>query len=98
MGDNKFGLSKEVYEKIKKITNKYNNQKFKLFGSRSKGTYKPYSDIDIAIIGNVTKKEKFDILNEFDLLDIPYTVDLVFVNEIKKEELLNSIEKEGVEF
>ena len=44
-----FGLSKEVYEKIRKIVIKYDKYEFKIFGSRAKNTYKTTSDIDIAI-------------------------------------------------
>jgi predicted nucleotidyltransferase len=76
---------------------KYNNYIFKIFGSRARGDFKNYSDIDIAVIGKVSKEDKFKILNEFDVLDLPYTVDIVFTENIQKIELLNSIEKEGVE-
>ena len=36
------------------------------------------------------------IRNEFDKLDIPYTIDLVFVNKGIRKELEESIKKEGV--
>lgn len=47
--DYNIGLSKELIEKIKGITKKFENYKFYVFGSRAKGTYKNNSDIDIAI-------------------------------------------------
>lgn len=98
MDETKFGLSEAVYTKIKDIVIRYPAYKFKLFGSRSRGNYKPSSDIDIAIFGELKNEDKYAILNDIDLLDIPYTVDIVFVNEITKEELLESITKEGVDF
>ena len=52
----KFGLSDDIYEKIKKIADKYNKYKFKIFGSRARGDYRSNSDIDIAIEGNIDKK------------------------------------------
>ena len=92
----KFGLSEEIYIKLKEIVNKYNNYKFKIFGSRARGDYKNNSDIDIAIKGNIDRKEKFNILDDFDKLDIPYTMDIVFIQDINKKEFLESIIKEGV--
>ena len=92
----KFGLSEDIYIKILNIVKKY-EYNFKIFGSRAKGNFKNFSDIDIAIFENVVEKDEFKIRNEFDLLDIPYTIDLVFVNCDTKKELLNSIIKEGVD-
>ena len=92
----RFGLSDEVYEKIKEIANKNNKYEFKIFGSRAKNTYKETSDIDIAVFENVNTEDKYDIMNEFDLLDIVYKIDLVFVNEKTKKELLENIKKDGV--
>jgi len=92
----KFGLSDEIYNKIINIVKKY-DYTFKIFGSRARGDYKYYSDIDIAVYGNVTEENKFNIQNDFDKIDMPYTVDIVFVQDIKKEEFLNSINRDGVE-
>lgn len=92
----RYGLSEEIYIQIKKITNKYSKYQFKIFGSRARGDYKKNSDIDIAIFGDIKDEEEYKILNEFDLLDIPYTFDIVFVKKINKEEFINSILKEGV--
>ena len=84
------------YEKIKKIADKYNKYKFKIFGSRARGDYRSNSDIDIAIEGNIDKKDKFNIVNEFDMIDMVYTMDIVFIEDITKKEFLDSILKEGI--
>ena len=76
----KFGLSDDIYEKIKKIADKYNKYKFKIFGSRARGDY----------------KDKFNIVNEFDMIDMVYTMDIVFIEDITKKEFLDSILKEGI--
>lgn len=94
----KFGLSKEVYDEIKRIIEKNSKYKFKLFGSRAKGTYKNNSDIDIAVFENVEKEDEFKIRNEIDELDIIYKIDLVFVCNKTRKELLESIKTEGVDF
>ena len=92
----KYGLSDEIYLKLKEIINKYSKYKFKLFGSRARGNFKKESDIDLCIEGNMTEQEKIEILNDFDLLDIPYIIDIVFYEEITKEELKKSIERDGI--
>ena len=94
----KYGLSDEIYNKIKDILNKYNNYEFKIFGSRARGDYKLNSDIDIVVTGNVEEKEQFNIKNEFDILDIPYTIDLIFMQDIIKEELIESIKREAIKY
>ena len=94
----KYGLSDENYLKIKIVINKFPKYKFKIFGSRARGDYKYNSDIDIAVLGNVTENDEFLILNELDLIDMAYTIDIVFVKKIKKQSLIDSILKEGVDF
>ena len=71
------------YQKIKKVVNKYPKYEFIVFGSRARGDYKNGSDLDIAIKGDVDEKEQYNILNSFDLLDIPYMLDVVFINKIQ---------------
>lgn len=90
-----FGLREEICKKILEISKKYNCQ-FVIFGSRARGDYRNNSDIDIAILGDVSLEEKYKIRDEFDKIDMEYTVDIVFVDEIKKEELIKNIKKEGV--
>ena len=94
----KYGLSDENYLKIKIVINKFPKYKFKIFGSRARGDYKYNSDIDIAVLGNVTENDEFLILNELDLIDMAYTIDIVFVKKIEKQSLIDSILKEGVDF
>lgn len=93
-----YGLTQETYNKIKELINKYSQYTFKIFGSRARGDYKKGSDIDIAVIDDVDDKTKFNIMNDFDLLDIPYMVDLVFIQDVTKEEFLKSIKRDGVNF
>ena len=94
----KFGISDEVYKNIKKVVENNPSYKFKIFGSRAKGNYKTNSDIDIAVFENVSQKDEFKIRNELDKLDIIYKIDLVFVNNKTKKELLESITNEGEDF
>lgn len=90
-----FGLTEPTYNKIRYLVQKYNKYTFKIFGSRARGDYKKGSDIDIAVEGCTDNKDKFSIMNDFDLIDIPYQIDLVFIDDIKKQEFLKSIERDG---
>lgn len=92
-----YGIREEIYEKIINISKKYNNYAFLLFGSRARGDYKKNSDIDIAICGNVSKEDEAGIKNEFDMIDMEYMVDLIFLKNVKNDELLKNIKNEGVE-
>lgn len=94
----KHGLSKETYEKIKNLID--NNKKYKivLFGSRARGDYKESSDIDLAVLTNITREEQYKLINEIDLLDIVYKVDIVFVDKDTRIELVQSIKRDGVDF
>ena len=94
----KFGLSEEIYIKIKNVLKKFSQYKFKIFGSRARGDYKNNSDIDLAVFGEINQNDEFLILNELDLIDMPYTIDVVFINKIDKQSLIDSILKEGVDF
>ena len=94
----KFGLSEEIYIKIKNVLNKFTQYNFKIFGSRARGDYKNNSDIDLAVFGEINQNDEFLILNELDLIDMPYTIDVVFMKKIDKQSLIDSILKEGVDF
>ena len=94
----KFGLSKDVYEKIKKVIDENKKYKIVLFGSRARGDYKETSDIDLAVLNEISREEQYKIMNEIDLLDIIYKVDIVFVDSNTKKELIESIKRDGVEF
>ena len=80
----RYGLTVQTYEKILELVKKYDEFDFILFGSRARGDYKLRSDIDIAISGNISEKDKFHILDDFDLLEIPYRIDLVFIQDLSK--------------
>jgi len=93
----KYGLKEEVYNKILSIAKENKQYKFILFGSRARGNYKKESDIDIAIKGNIMTDDKYRIINEFDLINTIHKIDLVFIDEFTKKELVESINNEGVE-
>ena len=93
-----YGLTERSYQKIKEVINKYSDYEFIVFGSRARGDYKNGSDLDLAVKGEIDEKKYYAILNSFDLLDIPYMIDIVFICKVKKKELLDAIQRDGVKF
>ena len=81
---------------IKKFLSHYPQIKeVKIFGSRAKGNYKPSSDIDLALFGNIDDKLLRHIASELDELPTPYQFDVLNYNDIDNENLKNNIDKFG---
>ncbi len=91
-----YGLPNKTIDEIKRITSKYNIT-FIIFGSRARGDFKKNSDIDIAVKEHLEKKQKYEIMNDFDLIDTVYKIDLVFMQDIQNNQFLETIRKEGKE-
>ena len=94
----KFGLDDKVIDKLNNIFKNYNIQKVIIFGSRAKGNYKPYSDIDLAFIGDIDFDTKLEILEKIDDLLLPYKVDFIDFDKIKNINLKNHIKRVGKVF
>lgn len=68
-----------------------------LFGSRAKGCYKPFSDIDIALTGdNLSFNDLLCLNDEIDDLLLPYEFDFCIYKNLKSEELKGHIQKKGI--
>lgn len=82
----KFGLEEKYIkflENILKENIKDDSAKFYIFGSRSKGNFAQYSDIDIAIKSDMLSDEiKTKIELEFENSTLPYEVDIIDLNDI----------------
>ena len=69
-----------------------------LFGSRAKGTFKPGSDVDIALKGPALKlKDILALQNLLDDFDQPYIFDLILYHTITEPSLISHIERTGIE-
>ena len=97
----KFGLQPEVIEKINTVFEKYSFiDQVIIYGSRAKGSFKPGSDIDLTLQcgQSVDLSFLFKIENDLDNLLLPYKIDLSFYNLLDNKNLLDHIERIGVEF
>ncbi len=68
-----------------------------LYGSRAKGTFKPFSDVDIALMGNnLLQRDITHLLNKIHNSNFPYQVDLVLFKSLKNQDLIDHIQRVGV--
>ncbi|MCL1883066.1 MAG: nucleotidyltransferase domain-containing protein [Defluviitaleaceae bacterium] len=67
-----------------------------IFGSRAKGNFRNYSDIDIAIYGEVDSTDAEYIITELDELPTAYTFDVTAFDAIKNPALQVHIKRVGV--
>ena len=74
----KYGLSKDVLEKINLIFSQYKKVSAAvLYGSRAKGTFHAGSDIDLALLGeDLTFRDVLKLKVLLEELNLPYEVDL----------------------
>jgi len=92
-----YGLSELQYGQIVNVfANNKDVDKVILYGSRAKGTQKPYSDIDITILGdnlNLSVLQKIEI--ELDDLLLPYKFEVSLYNSIDNNDLVEHIKRVG---
>ena len=100
MKNNKYGLSEKHQKIIQNIFSAYPQiQKKILFGSRAKGNYKKYSDIDFAIDGkNLSFSLLSDIKDDFTESLLPYFVDIVLLPKLSSQNLKKHIQEYGISF
>lgn len=69
-----------------------------LFGSRAKGTSKPFSDVDIALVGKeVSLDDLLDLQNQQEDLLLPYEFDFCLYDRLQSPALRSHIDRCGVE-
>jgi predicted nucleotidyltransferase len=68
----------------------------RLFGSRAKGTHKPESDVDLALLGNISALKAEAIAAELDELPLPYHFDVMPFDLIQFQPLREHIERVGI--
>lgn len=93
-----YGLSDSQLEQIIEVfKNQTEIERVVLYGSRAKGNFKDYSDIDITLFGNeLTLSNQQKIKIELDDLFLPYKFDVSLYVTIENEELLKHIKRVGV--
>lgn len=92
-----YGLTPNDLKMILSVFKKYPDIKqVFIFGSRAMGNFKPGSDIDIAVKGNVSEEIISLISIELnERLPLPYKFDVLVYSLIENEELKKHIDEYG---
>ena len=78
-------VDKEDYKIIDDILKKY-PYSFYVYGSRSTGKQQKFSDLDLCVIDEtITQSQIFDLKDEFEESDLPFTVDVTLWSEMSKD-------------
>lgn len=96
----KFGLKEGIIDSIVNIIKQYKEiERASIFGSRARGDYKPTSDIDIVLYGDLlTNTINTKVFLGIEELYIPFKIDLINFNTLsEKNKLKQNIEKEGID-
>jgi predicted nucleotidyltransferase len=94
-----YGLEDITLQKIKSVFSNFPQiEQAILYGSRAKGNFRPGSDIDITLKGDgLTLAVMNEIGLRLDDLLLPYFIDLSVYSHIKEADLLEHIERVGIE-
>jgi len=92
------GLTSKTLAQISGVLFAFSHvEKALLFGSRAKGTHKPGSDIDLALMGaNLDWETRAQISGALDDLPVPYRFSLILLNERTDPEVAAHIRRVGI--
>lgn len=97
----RYGLEEQTIIKIQSIFSQFQEiEKVILYGSRAKGNFKSSSDIDLTVVSknSISLNDFYDIKNQLDELNLPFTFDVSLWNEIENNDLREHIERVGIVF
>lgn len=93
------GLREVDREQIFAVLQQFSNiESAYLFGSRVMGNFKPHSDIDLAIVGEITEQQLGSIAGELEELPLPYKFDVIDLRKVELPALREHVAKRGREF
>ena len=96
MLNSNLGLKSNEIEKIQMVfANHAEIEKVIVYGSRAKGNHRPYSDIDLSLVGNIDLTLQNKIELELDDLLLPYKFDVSIFYKIENKELIEHINRIG---
>lgn len=96
----KFGLREKVIEQINSVFAKFPQvEEVVIYGSRAKGNYKKGSDIDLSLKGvDINLSLMHTIELGIDDLLLPYTFDISIFKQISNPDIIEHINRVGLEF
>ena len=71
-------------------------EKVVLYGSRAKGTNKPFSDVDITLVGDrLTQDDLTDVMYRLSESSLPYFCDVSLFSHLSNPALIDHIQRRG---
>ena len=90
MEDNELQLLRSTFE------NTTNLRQVILFGSRAKGTNRPFSDVDITLVGDqLTDDDVADVACRLSESSLPYFCDVSLFSKLQNPALIDHIKRRG---
>lgn len=94
-----FGLSPRDIQTIHDVFSQYTDiETVLIFGSRATGSFKPGSDIDLAIMNSVPSRIMLNLINDFEESSLPFKIDLIDFSSLSNPALSEHIQKAGIVF
>jgi len=91
------GLTSAEVELMMSVFSRYPNIiEVILFGSRAKGTHRPQSDVDLALVGVADDLIAEAVAEALEALPMPYRFDVKAFDVIRYQPLLEHIQRVGV--
>ena len=90
------GIKEELLNDLVNVFRKYNITRAVVFGSRATGEFKYNSDVDICVFSENLGEKKSLLIDEINQLNTALSFDILFFEDISKEELKENILKEEV--
>ena len=92
-----YGLNDEEMKMMHDIfAQTVNIDKVILYGSRAKGTYKPFSDVDITLVGDqLTEEDLTDVMFRLEESSLPYFCDVSLFKNLSSPDLISHIQRMG---
>lgn len=90
-------MSEDKIEKLQSLFYKYKEvEKVVIFGSRAKGNYDTFSDVDITLVGlSLDKTLLSNIIFAVDDLLLPYMFDISILHDISNSDVIDHINRRG---
>lgn len=94
-----YGIDNKELRKIRSaIASVKGVDKAILYGSRAKGCHKPFSDVDISLVGkNLSINDLLYLHTVIDDMLLPYEIDINIFDRITNEKLKEHIMRCGIE-
>ena len=91
MTDNELELLCSLFARQREI------ERVILYGSRARGTHKPFSDVDITLLGvGLTRSHLSRLMADIDESSLPYFFDISLFAKLTNPDLIEQIEQTGV--